>query len=150
MKYIEGDLIQLTLDGYFDVIAHGTNCFCTMGSGIAKQIRNTWPQVYELDCLTIKGDEGKLGTIGVWCSPENKYHIVNAYTQYRYGRDKMHVDYDAVKSCMRWIKHFYHGNRIGLPMIGAGLAGGDWKIIESIIEEELKDEDVTIVRYKKC
>ena len=146
MKYIDGDLIQLTLDGHFDIIAHGCNCFCTMGSGIAKQIRATWPRVYELDCLTTKGDRKKLGTIGICGDVEWPFHIVNAYIQYEYGRGKTHVDYDAVKSCMRWIKHFYSGSRIGLPMIGAGLAGGDWKIIENIIEEELKDEDVTIVR----
>jgi len=34
-------------------------------------------------------------------------------------------------------------------MIGAGLAGGDWKIIEKIIEEELVDMDVRVVKYKK-
>ena len=35
----------------------------------------------------------------------------------------------------------------GLPLIGAGLAGGDWTIIEKIIEEETRGEYVTIVRY---
>lgn len=34
-------------------------------------------------------------------------------------------------------------------MIGSGLAGGDWEIIEKIIEEEMYDEDVTIVIYDK-
>ena len=28
---IEGDFIQLALQGKFDVIAHGCNCQCTMG-----------------------------------------------------------------------------------------------------------------------
>jgi transcription antitermination factor NusA-like protein len=32
-------------------------------------------------------------------------------------------------------------------MIGAGLAGGDWNIIERIIQEELNGEDVTVVKY---
>jgi len=32
--------------------------------------------------------------------------------------------------------------------IGAGLAGGDWKRISSIIDEELSNEDVTLVEYK--
>ncbi len=32
---IKGDLIELAKQGNFDVIAHGCNCFCTMGAGIA-------------------------------------------------------------------------------------------------------------------
>jgi O-acetyl-ADP-ribose deacetylase (regulator of RNase III) len=34
-REIEGDLIALSLEGKFDVIGHGCNCFCTMGAGIA-------------------------------------------------------------------------------------------------------------------
>jgi len=30
--------------------------------------------------------------------------------------------------------HEYKGMKIGLPLIGAGLAGGDWNVIEKIIE----------------
>jgi len=37
MKIIKGDLIELIKKGYFDVVIHGCNCFCTMGSGFAKQ-----------------------------------------------------------------------------------------------------------------
>ena len=37
------------------------------------------------------------------------------------------------------------GQRVGLPKIGAGLAGGDWDVIAKIIEEELSGENVTIV-----
>lgn len=51
--------------------------------------------------------------------------------------------------CLRKINHQFHDKRIGLPLIGAGLAGGDWNIIEKIIGKELKDMDVTIVKFKK-
>ena len=37
----------------------------------------------------------------------------------------------------------------GYPLIGAGLAGGDWAIISKIIDEELKDENHTLVKYSK-
>jgi O-acetyl-ADP-ribose deacetylase (regulator of RNase III) len=42
----------------------------------------------------------------------------------------------------------FSGKHIGLPKIGAGLAGGDWNKIESIIKRELKDCKVTVVNYK--
>ncbi len=49
---------------------------------------------------------------------------------------------------MEWIKKQYPGRRIGLPKIGAGLAGGDWPTIAAIIEEELAGEEVTLVEYQ--
>ena len=39
----------------------------------------------------------------------------------------------------------FSGKHIGLPKIGAGLAGGDWNIIKKIIQTELKDCKVTVV-----
>jgi O-acetyl-ADP-ribose deacetylase (regulator of RNase III) len=49
---------------------------------------------------------------------------------------------------MAWIKTNFSGERIGLPKIGAGLAGGDWSVILAIISEELASEDVTIVECR--
>jgi len=50
---------------------------------------------------------------------------------------------------MQWIaRSFPADKRIGLPRIGAGLAGGDWATIEAIIEEELGAHDVTVVEYQ--
>jgi len=56
MKTIKGDLIALALSGKFDVIVHGSNCFCTMGAGIAKTIKETFPAAYRADLATKKGD----------------------------------------------------------------------------------------------
>ena len=39
-------------------------------------------------------------------------------------------------------------SRIGYPKIGAGLAGGDWSIIEKIIDEELQGTDHTLVIFE--
>ena len=47
------------------------------------------------------------------------------------------------------IKTNFAGQRIGYPLIGAGLAGGDWTKIYSIICEELKDENHTLVEFEK-
>jgi len=149
LKTISGDLIQLAKRGDFDLIVHGCNCFCTMGAGIAKGIKAAFPEAFAADCETSKGSRTKLGT----CSfaevnaSGKRFVIVNAYTQFDWRGSGTKVDYEAVRSCMRWIKVRFPGLRIGLPKIGAGLAGGDWKEIASIIEEELAGEDVTLVEY---
>lgn len=154
IKYIEGDLLELAEQGQFDAIVHGCNCFNTMNSGIARQIREKYPIAFFYDCKTEKGDMLKLGSY-THCIPyEFEYNksfftIINAYTQYNYGTDSKKVDYDALTLVMRKINFYFKGKRIGLPKIGAGLAGGNWNIINKIIEKELIDCDVTVVEYKK-
>jgi O-acetyl-ADP-ribose deacetylase (regulator of RNase III) len=150
MKTISGDLIQLAENGHFDVIAHGCNCFCTMGAGIAKAVKEIVPAAFEADKATQRGDRAKLGT----CSfaeialGSSSLVVVNAYTQFDWRGRGPKVDYAAVRSCMGWIKQHYSGRRIGLPRIGAGLAGGDWPTIAAILEEELSGEDVILVEFK--
>lgn len=141
MKVIQGNLLHLAEQGHFDVILHGCNCFNTMGAGIAKQIKQRYPSVALADAQGVRGDYDKLGTVEF--VNVGKFLIGNAYTQYRYGGKQ--VDYNAIRSCFRQVSEIFKTARIGYPKIGAGLAGGDWKIISSIIDEELEGMDHTVV-----
>ena len=149
MKIIEGDLIQLALDGEFDLIIHGCNCFCSMGAGIAKSIREIFPEAHEIDLQTEKGSRDKLGTISFATAVRGSHEItiVNGYTQYSSGGSGVLVDYPAVLSVMKKVKSGFSGRRIGYPMIGAGLARGNWDIISEIIKEQLQGEDHTLVKF---
>lgn len=160
---ITGDLIELALQGKFDVIAHGCNCFCTMGAGIAPKIA----EIFECDKYSLenplffKGDINKLGVIEHqnYCkfTSEKIIHpkvtVVNAYTQYYAGQNSpgcnIPLDYSALELCMRKINHVFAEKHIGLPKIGCGLAGGQWEIVKGIIQKELSDCKVTIVIYNK-
>lgn len=154
MHTITGDLVELGLNGDFDVIVQGCNCFCKMGAGIAKQIKAQLPLAFEADQETISGDKKKLGTFSfadITVNDETLKNprtltIVNAYTQYRYD-GKMDVDYVALRSAFSKIAEKYPDKKIGYPKIGAGLAGGDWDIISKIIEEELDGIDHTYVEF---
>lgn len=152
MRTVDGDLLQLAASGEFDVIVHGCNCFNTMGAGIAKLIKDRFPEAYDADLQTEKGSRDKLGTIStatVDCDG-HALTIVNAYTQYNFRRVEgvMNADYDAIRESFRVIKTQFGGQRIGYPLIGAGLAGGDWGVISKIIDEELAGEDHTLVRFQ--
>lgn len=81
MKIIQGNLFK---DKNLTVIAHGCNCFNTMGSGIAKTIKILYPEVYETDCKTIKGSREKLGTIS-WTIIDDSLKIANCYTNSHIG-----------------------------------------------------------------
>lgn len=157
MKVISGDLIKLAKDGEFDIIVHGCNCFCTMGAGIAAQIASEFDGPlgpYNADRVTHSGDRGKLGsfTVGTYTREDGSLlWIVNAYTQYGIAEPgERSVDYGAVRQVFNSLASILHGDehlRIGYPMIGAGLAGGDWDIISKIINEELAGFDHTLVQY---
>jgi O-acetyl-ADP-ribose deacetylase (regulator of RNase III) len=150
MKTVAGDLVTLALDGQFDVIVHGCNCFCTMGAGIALVIQEEFPEAYAADLLTAKGDRNKLGTFSHATVNRNGHEItiINGYTQFHFHGESVLIDYDAVRSVFAKVKQRFSGKRIGYPKIGAGLGGGDWTKISAIIEEELAGEDHTFVIYK--
>jgi len=151
MQTIRGDLIKLALNGDFDVIVHGCNCFCAMGKGIALSIKKVFPEAYQADLKTSKGDKEKLGHYSSATVQRNGHQItvINAYTQYNYGGSGIKADYGAIKDVFSKIKTNFAGQRIGYPLIGAGLAGGDWTKISSIICEELKNENHTLVEFEK-
>jgi O-acetyl-ADP-ribose deacetylase (regulator of RNase III) len=155
MFLVQGDLLNLAKNGEFDVIVHGCNCFNTMGAGIARQIRDQFPEAYAADCNTLKGDQSKLGhyttaTVG-------SLTIVNAYTQYCYGqfgKTKDLFEYDAFVYILEQLAVEYYDKRFGFPLIGTGLAGGDPVRILTILEnfsEKIANQggSVTLVDYYK-
>ena len=156
LTYVKGDLIQLAKNGYFDCIIHGCNCFCVMGAGIAKSIAQSFPEAYVVDKKTKAGSKSKLGTftettiIGFG----SKFVVINAYTQYDYKRNNkndINVSYSAISKVFKSIKETYGKKdlKFGIPLIGAGLAGGNWDKIYKLIDEVMNDEDVTIVQYNQ-
>ena len=146
MYYVHGDLIELALDGEFDVIGQGNNCFCTMGSGIAVLFKLHFPEVYALDCSTVKGNREKLGTIGSVYYEDYDLTVLNCYTQFTFWDPKDMFSLDAFKQVLMNIKQQYPNKVIGIPLIGAGLACGNWADIEQAIFDA-KLEEVGIDLY---
>jgi O-acetyl-ADP-ribose deacetylase (regulator of RNase III) len=139
IKVITGDLLDLAEQGQFDVIVQGCNCQCTMGSGIARQIRDRYPTAYSEDLKTIPGDYNKLGTITrTTIAGHSSFDIVNAYTQFGFNRNWESNDvfeYDAFKLILQKLLYLYPGKRLGFPMIGMGLARGNKERIMSMLME---------------
>lgn len=158
---IEGDLIELALKGSFQVIAQGNNCFCVQGAGLAPQMVKAFgTDKYPMEDIKFRGDINKLGCIDYMpyylSSNENNQKsviVVNCYSQYGFGANHSDgtvapLDYEALTLCLRKMNHIFEGKHIGLPLIGTGLAQGDWNIVKSIIKKELIDMQVTVVKYK--
>lgn len=137
-KVIIGDLVRDAKN--YDAIAHGCNCFNTMGAGIAAGIRHVYPEAYKADCETVKGDIKKLGnfTYAVHYWPDATTTIIfNMYSQYTYNASQRPFNYAAFEMCLLKTVPELASNKysIGLPLIGFGLAGGDLERIVKIIHD---------------
>jgi O-acetyl-ADP-ribose deacetylase (regulator of RNase III) len=142
-----------------DAIIHQANCFHTMGSGIARFIREHFPEAYEADCKTAKGDEAKLGTFSVAKvisknpNPRLKY-IINLYSQFDFGRDGRHTRYDAMYDGLAEInRRITTGvtpaakliKTLAIPYrIGSNLGGADWRVVRSIIYSVFEESPVLV------
>ena len=151
MDKVKGDLIKMFRKGHFDIIVHGCNCGNNMGDGIAKAIKEEFPQAYAVDKATPKFDMQKLGT---YTKAETEYGtIINAYTQYHWYGEGTHggplTEYPALRLIFRklFIEFGGKGLVFGVPAIGCGRAGGDWNVVSKIIDQELKGEDVVFVEF---
>jgi O-acetyl-ADP-ribose deacetylase (regulator of RNase III) len=59
------------------------------------------------------------------------------------------IRYDALRECLRKVAAYAvkRNASVHMPRIGAGLAGGDWAVIESIIRETLCAADIPVTVY---
>jgi O-acetyl-ADP-ribose deacetylase (regulator of RNase III) len=139
MKIVKGNLLDLAEAGDFDIVVQGCNCFNTMGGGIAREIRERYPEVAEVDIKSAYADYNKLGSWTKARVIRNNgavdFTIINAYTQYDMSRGTDVFEYEAFVLILKKLRHFYPTARFGFPFIGMGLAGGDKNIILEILEQ---------------
>jgi O-acetyl-ADP-ribose deacetylase (regulator of RNase III) len=135
LLHAKGNLLDLAEAGEFDIVVQGCNCFCTMGGGIAREIRERYPMVASVDMETVRGDYTKLGN---WtqcdAGENNRFTIINAYTQYNMSQGTDVFEYTAFQLILEKLTFAYPGKRFGLPYIGMGLAGGSKDTIIPMIE----------------
>lgn len=137
------------LESDCDAIVHQVNCQGVMGSGIAKQIRDKWPVVFNDYIDEYKKGHLKLGH--VITSGEDPV-IFSICAQNRYGRTGQFTNYQAFATCIRYIVNLARIQglkKIGLPFgIGAGLGGGDWVTLYSILGGIADESMITLYLYK--
>lgn len=153
INWRNGDL----LNSDCEYICHQVNCQGVMGSGIAKQIKEKWPDVYEVYKswhayhFNRGGVKNLLGQIQIVPIGENA--VINMFSQEFFGRDsRQYTSYDAFWHCLEEIKtSIPKYSSIAFPYgIGCGLGGANWKVIEIMISVALGDYyDVYIYRLEE-
>lgn len=154
---IQGDITKVQ-NG---LICQQVNCQGVMGAGLAKQLRDKYPQVYEeykeyifarkVHYLAGSKMLGLVNPVFI----DKDLLILNIFGQDDYGTDKRYTDYGALRKAFEYIESVIAPS-YNLPVyipygIGCGLAGGDWSIVSMIINDVFADSPVWcyIVEYKK-
>jgi len=151
IEYRKGDVLDALRDRNVSIVAHGVNCRGGFGSGIAGQIAKRYPVVRSKYLEKFKNEGWRLGeSQGVFMYDEPSRHlsvIMNCATQDDYGRDgQLYCDYDAIFTCITTLYNTCASLELtpGIPKIGCGLAGGDWIIVEKIINNIFKKRTIYV------
>lgn len=159
-KTVYGDV----LDSDANAILHQVNCRGVMGSGLARQVKDRYPHVFEGYAKLCKdcdyNPEKLLGTSyavrlneRLLFSGEDirqSRFIVNLFAQDGYGYGKCFTDYEALRLCLYKVDIAFRGMRVAIPYkMSCCRGGGNWDVVYRIIEEELKDCEVEIYKLKR-
>lgn len=141
IEYIKGNLFSAK----HPMIAHGCNAQGVMGSGVAKIIKEKFPEayiIYKEECASGLN----MPFVSYWAG--NGTIIANCITQKYFGYNGVrYVLYDYVDYCMEELnsKMICSGiEYVAMPKIGSGLGGGDWRVIEAIINSRLSNQLVKV------
>ncbi len=124
------------------IFVHGCNAQRVMGSGVAKIVKSTYPEVY----LNYMEMEPKLGNVSCELL-SNGVYMCNLISQRFYGRENMqYVNYEAIIKGLVKVANLAKTLHlpVRMPFIGGGLGGGDREILKGLFESTLSDIDVTI------
>jgi len=122
------------------IICQSVNCQKVQGSGLAKQIRDKWPDVYSgyIEYSNrFRMDFERLGEYHI-VQVGKKLAVLSIFGQLFYGNDgKRYSDYSAINSALKSIARdrYYMKETYYFPYkIFSDRGGADWSIVSKMIE----------------
>lgn len=135
-------------------IMHQANCFSRMKSGMAKSIKEMYPEAEQVDKDSNYSPKEKLGKF-TSVKSKSGVTIVNLYGQYTIMDDTtrergFQTIYSELENAIDLFLSTTNDNfKIGVPYgMGCGLGGGDWDIVSNILENQSLKHSVDIYVYK--
>ena len=136
IKYIKGDILDVT-EG---IIVQQVNCFGVMGAGLAKQIRDKWPSVYNRyqDRVHYSPNNEDLLGMTIWNRVDTNLFVASIFGQYDYGHGTKFTVYPALFKGLDYVLGMAETDQIPVYIpkgLGCGLAGGNWDFVEAYIKD---------------
>lgn len=146
IRYVVGDATEPQVDGP-KFIAHVVNTLGAWGAGFVMALSRKWDRPEKEYKKWTGLSWFKLGRAQQVCVAENIW-VYNLLAQdgLPSAKRRVVIDYAALESALEFMAAAAHkkGASIHMPRIGCGIAGGDWEIVESIIESTCKDLQVYV------
>lgn len=149
---VKGDL--LASRHHFDAIGHGCNCQGVMGSGIAKNIKALYPEMFQSYRSRCQMGLFRPGDFFIYRTEVPKW-VLNLATQDRYGHGGPHASPEFIQQSLTKALGALQAVvkavpvKVGLPAIGAGLGGLSWEDTEPVYIEIAKSfPEVTLVVFR--
>lgn len=141
---LKGDLFNTPeLTAY----AHACNCAGTMDAGVAVAFKKRWPRMYEEYVQRCKDKRLALGDVFVWLEEDAVVYNL-AIQQHWRSRSKLSAFTRATQKMLE-LAAAAGVTRIGMPRIGAGLGGLDWRRVRSILLEEGEKSQVELLVFEQ-
>lgn len=142
IEYRTGNLFE---DPSVRFVAHCCNAQGRMGSGFAKELRERNPSVYNAYAADYSIENVFLGQAYPILGDDGRTYF-NIIGQQFFGYDgARYVSYDALADAFERINALRDIDHLAMPLIGAGLAGGKWSVISSIIESHLDIQPIVFL-----
>ena len=125
-------------------LAHGCNCAGAMGKGIAVGFKERYPQMYKLYQSFCKAGAVP-GEVFPYYDRDTDVVIYNLMTQRHWTTP---ATIEAIEQSVRTMMEMLQDIQIktvGIPKIGCGLGGLDWKDVLPVLESHSNGYDITIV-----
>lgn len=140
------------------IICHQVNCQGVMGSGVAKEVRERYPEVYAqykyLCDINKDYPAGLLGKAQI-ISADNALsrYIANCFGQDKYGYDgAQYTSVGALMEAFVYVAEIARKNHLKVAMpykIGCVRGGADWETVKKIIDVTFQDVDVELWRLEE-
>jgi O-acetyl-ADP-ribose deacetylase (regulator of RNase III) len=155
IRYVTGDATRPSGDG-LRAIVHCCNNFGAWGAGFVVALSKVYPEAErsyrEWDKrFRDRGETLPLG--GVQMVPVgDDVFVFNVVGQEGVGTRKGQppIRYEAIRAGLATVRGMLEGTpsmTVHMPRMGAGLAGGDWLIIERIVHTELVEHGIGVTVY---
>lgn len=155
INYVIGDATSPQGEGN-KLIIHISNDLGKWGAGFVLALSRKWSLPESVYRAEKKYVLGNVQLVQV----ESDVYVVNMIAQHdvnatfvSFGNGVTTVPpirYDALMECLKAVNDIaiQLNGSIHMPRIGCGLAGGNWSIVEKIINEALSDVDITVYDLK--
>lgn len=151
IRYVHGNALDPRGEGLKIICQMVNDKALRWGGGIARSTARKFPQAQSEFSRDIKiiPQEERLGLVH-FSSEENEIIIASIIAQAGYGKSELpRIRYASLEICLDQIVAVAQSlvATIHMPRIGAGAAGGEWDLIEELVEERLVKSGLQVTVY---